>query len=150
MARIERSIRIDASPEEVFNVLTDLSRLPRWATTVVETHDVPEGPLAPGQRFGQTILVAGRKLETEWEVRSIERPRHVTYQATGPGGGELRMLQRVSDDAEGSRVELELDYQLPGGFLGEALNRAYVERRNEREAEHSLQNLKDLIEGSRS
>jgi hypothetical protein len=31
--------------------------------------------------------------------------------------------------------------------LGEALDRLYVERRNEREVEHSLQNLKVLLEG---
>lgn len=33
--------------------------------------------------------------------------------------------------------------------MGEALDRLYVERRNEREVEHSLQNLKVLLEGER-
>lgn len=59
----------------------------------------------------------------------------------------MTMRQRVVPVGAGSRVELELDYVLPGGFLGEALDRAFVERRNEREAENSLQNLKDLCEG---
>jgi uncharacterized membrane protein len=148
VARIERSIRIDAPLEEVFDVLTDLDRLPDWATTVVENHDVPDGPLRPGQRFRQTVRVAGRNLESDWVVRSVDRPRQVGYEATAPGGGELRMIQRVTSDGDGSRVELELDYQLPGGLLGEAVDRAYVERRNEREAEHSLQNIKDLVEAS--
>lgn len=57
------------------------------------------------------------------------------------------MKQTVAPTNGGSRVELELDYELPGAFLGDLVDRAYLERRNEREAEHSLHNLKDLLEG---
>jgi uncharacterized membrane protein len=56
------------------------------------------------------------------------------------------MRQIVRPTGGGSRVELDLEYELPGGFLGEAADRVYVERRNEHEAEHSLHNLKDLLE----
>lgn len=146
MTRIQRSIDIPRPPEQVFETLTDLERLPLWATTVVENHDTPGRPLQQGDRFSQTIHLVGRNLRSDWEVRSIEPPNHVEYEATSEQGGSLRMVQRVAQTPEGSRVELELDYELPGGFLGEALNRVYVERRNEREAEHSLQNLKELVE----
>lgn len=33
-----------------------------------------------------------------------------------------------------------------GGFVGEWLGQRYVERRNVREAEHCLQNLKEIVE----
>ncbi len=147
MARIERHIEIDREPKEVFDVITDLDRLPAWATIVVETHDVPETPLRNGTTFRQTIRVAGRTLESEWRVAELEPSRHVAYEATAPGGGQLAMKQTVVPTDGGCRVELELDYELPGGVLGELANRAYLERRNEREAEHSLHNLKDLLEG---
>ncbi len=58
------------------------------------------------------------------------------------------MRQVVVPTDGGSRVELVVDYELPGSFLGEILDRLYVERRNEREAQHSLENLKDLLEGT--
>ncbi len=57
------------------------------------------------------------------------------------------MRQVVVPTDGGSRVELVVDYELPGSFLGELLDRVYVERRNQREAQHSLENLKDLLEG---
>ena len=56
------------------------------------------------------------------------------------------MRQSVEATAAGSRLDLHVDYDLPGGVLGDVADRLYVERRNEREAEHSLQNLKDLVE----
>ena len=146
MAHIERTITIDAPPEEVFTVLTDLDRLPDWSTVTLETHDIPEGGLRNGQTFRQTLRILGRSLEAEWRVEDLEAPNSVSYTATAPGGGTLRMAQHVRAEGNGSRVELDLDYELPGGFAGKALNRAYLERRNEREAEHSLQNLKELVE----
>ncbi|MGD9889847.1 MAG: SRPBCC family protein [Dehalococcoidia bacterium] len=147
MTRIERSIEINRPPEEVFDLITDLDRLPDWATIVVETRDVPHRPIQNGTTFRQTIRVAGRHLESEWHVAELERPRHVAYEATAPGGGQLAMKQTVNPTGDGSRVELELDYEPPLGFLGELMDRAYFERRNERDAEHSLHNLKDLLEG---
>lgn len=150
MTRIERQTEIDRSPEEVFDVLTDLDRLPDWATMVLENHGTPEKPLRAGQTFGQTIRIVGRNLTTEWEVTECDAGRRVSYQATGPGGSRLEMKQRVEPRGQGSLVELEIDYDLPGGALGDAVDRIYVERRNEREIEHSLKNLKDLLESRSS
>lgn len=147
MARIERTIQINRKPEDVFALLTDLDRLPDWATVVVETHDVPHRPIRNGTTFRQTLRVAGRNLEAEWHVAELEPPRHVAYKATAPGGGQLAMKQTIVPSGDGSQVELELDYDLPGGFLGEMVNQVFLERRNEREAEHSLHNLKELLEG---
>jgi hypothetical protein len=36
--------------------------------------------------------------------------------------------------------------ELAGGFVGELFDSAYAERRNERELEHSLHDLKELVE----
>ncbi|MBW3577274.1 MAG: SRPBCC family protein [Actinobacteria bacterium] len=146
MAQIQESVEIERTPQEVFEVLTDLDRLVLWATMVVENHDLPDGPLQSGDSFRQTLRVAGLNLETEWTVLEVDPPRQVMYEAQAAGGGRLHMAQRVTEAGAGCRVEVDVDYDLPGGFLGEALDRLYVERRNQREAKHTLENLKDLME----
>ena len=145
VTEIQRSIEIEAPPEAVFRELVDLHRLSRWST-ITESHTGPD-VLELGQAFEQTIRVGGVKLATEWRCVELEAPRLVAYEATGPGGARLRMRQTVTPSSEGSRVELTVEYDLPGGVIGEVVDRLHVERRNEREAEHSLQNLKDLVEG---
>jgi uncharacterized protein YndB with AHSA1/START domain len=146
MAHITRSIEINRPPQEVFDALTDLRRLPSWSTIVVETRNVSKGPLQQGDTFQQTVRVAGIHLESDWRVTKLDRPHQLAYEATAVGGGRLVMTQTVTAVTEGSRLEIDVDYQLPGGILGDLLDQAYVERRNEREAEHSLHNLKDLLE----
>ncbi len=146
MANIQRDIEIQASPEKVFEELINWLELSRWSTVTVE-HIGPDRATRVGEEFEQKIRVAGIPLQTQWRVIELDPPRLVAYDVTATGGGRMTMHQRVLPAGDTTRVELELDYDLPGGFLGEALDRAFVERRNEREAEQSLQNLKDLCEG---
>ena len=148
MARIERQVEIHRPPPEVFALLTDLDRLPEWATIVVGTRDVSELPLREGCTFRQTLRVLGREVESDWRVTELDAPRRVAYEAAAPGGGTLTMRQTVLPGDAGSRVELELDYEVPGGWLGELLDRGLIEQQNEREAEQSLEQLKTLAEAA--
>ena len=147
MTRIERAIEIDASPEQVFELLTDLDRLQEWATIAGDTENPPAKPLSQGATWKHKVKVAGMELEGDWRVVAIERPQLVEYEATRSGGGWLKMRQEVAPSPQGSRVELQVDYELPLGALGQAVDKLVVERRNEREAEESLQNLKSILEG---
>ena len=145
MSQVRREIDIDASAETVFSLLTDLSRLSDWSTITLETHDPPPGRLKKGDAFNQTLRILGRRMETEWLVTELDAPHRVAYQATGPAGARLEMRQTVKGAGPGSTVAFEVEYQLPGGFLGD-LAEFIAGRRNEREVEHSMQNLKDLAE----
>jgi uncharacterized protein YndB with AHSA1/START domain len=147
MAHIRRQIDVAASPDAIFALLTDLDRLPEWATIVVDSRDVSAQPLTAGCTFRQTIRVMGRELDTEWRVTELEPGRRLTYDATAAMGGHLAMTQTITPRDGGSTVQLEVDYDLPGGFLGDLLDAAGVEAHNEREAERSLQNLKELLDG---
>ncbi len=150
MTRIERSIAINRPPDEIFDLLVDLHRLPDWATNVVDTHAIADTPVRQGSTFRQILRIGGRTLDTEWRATEVERPRHVVYEATAPDGGRLAMKQHIVPADDGCRLTFELDYELPGGFLGHIVDRAYLERRNEREVEHSVHNLKELVEGRSS
>ncbi len=86
-------------------------------------------------------------MQSHWRVVEFEPPRSLAYEVTAMAGGRMTLRQQVVPSQDGTRVEIDVDYDLPGGSLGEALDRLYVERRNEREVEHSLQNLKELLEG---
>ncbi len=149
MTTIEATIDIQAPPEAVFKELVDLHRLDRWST-VTASHEGSTEPIKAGDEFKQSIRVAGINLPTEWRCVECDPPSSVAYEATSAGGGRLSMRQVIVPASGGSRIDLRIDYDLPGGFLGDVLDRLYVERRNEREAEHSLQNLKDLVESQRS
>jgi uncharacterized protein YndB with AHSA1/START domain len=157
MADISKSVDINASGNEVFDVLTNLDCLPLWSTITLATHGTPRQPIEEGDTFEQTLRVLGASIETRWQVGELDRPRKVVYRAETPDGGVLRMVQQVRDSAGVSRVEVELEYDLPSGFVDERaqsgadwIDEAFSGRRNERELEHSLHNLKELVEARSS
>ncbi len=149
MTEIRRSIDIDAPPLRVFDQLANWSEITTWST-ITSAHIGPDRCSGAGEEFDQKIRVAGMELESHWRVTDHEPPNLIAYEATGPGASWMRMRQRVMPEGTGSRLELEVEYDLPGGVLGDLVDKLYVEQRNERETEHSLHNLKELVEGRSS
>lgn len=145
MTTIEQRIGIHAPPQTVFGELENWAGLSRWSTITAE-HQGPDRCTCVGEEFEQQLRLAGVTIDTQWHVTEHDPPRAIAYEATGPGDSWMRMRQEVEPSDGGSTVRLQIEYELPAGVLGEALDRLYVERRNQREAEHSLQNLKELIE----
>lgn len=97
---------IARSPEEVFSVVTDLTRLPEWQPRLVEVEHLLEGPLQPGSRLREVREVRGKRLEQIVEVAALEPPRRfglrvvegplpvdgdVTFSPTDDGGTRLHM-----------------------------------------------------------
>lgn len=149
MTRIERSVTIDVPPERIFEELVSWDGLRRWSTITVD-HTGPGRCTGVGDRFEQTIRVAGfLDLRTDWEVTEYDPPRSVAYRATGPGGGQLRMRQRVEHAGDGSRLHLDVEYGLPGGAFGDVMDRLYAGRRIRTDAETTLANLREILENER-
>ena len=145
MGHVRDSIQINAPPEAVFDVAIDARRWPEWQTTAVEVTGV-EGPLdAVGKTYNIVGKIAGRRIEGSGRVTKLERPRLFEITGTAPGGGRLVSRSMVEPEDGGSRVTIEIDYELPGGFLGQ-LAGSFVSRQVEREMRHSSENLKALIE----
>ncbi|MBA2757389.1 MAG: SRPBCC family protein [Chloroflexi bacterium] len=152
MAHIARTIEIARPPEEIFDYITDLDRLAEWATMVKETRDLGDRPIKQGTTFSQTIKAAGSvDIDCDWHVKQLQRPRHVHYEATAPDGGQMQMSQTIMPlDGGRSKVEIDLDYDVPGGVLGQIADKLVFEGQNEKEADTSLENLKRILEGASS
>ena len=102
--------------------------------------------------FSQTIKAAGSvDIDCDWHVKQLQRPRHVHYEATAPDGGQMQMSQTIMPlDGGRSKVEIDLDYDVPGGVLGQIADKLVFEGQNEKEADTSLENLKRILEGAAS
>lgn len=99
-----------------------------------------------GTRYTAVNPLAGRPIEGQWEVTQAEPNRVLEMTGTAPGGGRA-VSRAVFADADGATdATIELDYELPGGFLGQFANRLYVERALQRDIRHSTENVKALCE----
>lgn len=80
------SIDIDAPPEEVWRVLSDLARLPAWYFPSRRVHLPDDSPVAPGKRFVLWIrTAAGIEVEAPGEILAVEAPRMLRWRGRSSG-----------------------------------------------------------------
>ena len=77
--RVELTIEISRPPQEVFDYLADLSRLPDWQGSAIESR--ADGPLAQGTHISERRSFMGRDVDTEVEVAEYDPPRRLTLRA---------------------------------------------------------------------
>lgn len=144
MASLERSVFINASPEEIDDVSLDAARWPEWYPGVVEA--VPDRVFPElGGVVEVVYKAAGTTFNLTFTVTEYD-PRHsIAYELEGMITGISRY--HYAPEGDGTWLTSNYDYSLPGGVLGKIADKMGVERMNAKNLENSLENLKSLIEG---
>lgn len=107
------STDIDAAPETVWAIWSDIERWPEWTASVSRVRPVTPGPLAIGLR----ARVRQPKLPpATWRVTELEPGRGFTWISTSPGA-HVTGFHRIEPRAGGSRVSLGVIYDGPVGRL---------------------------------
>jgi carbon monoxide dehydrogenase subunit G len=146
MAKLERTIDIDASPEEVYDVLTDPNCLGEWVTIQDKLVEAPEPPLEEGDCLVQQMKMVGRKFKVSWDVEVADRPNKVRWSGKGPMGSKARATYELSSNGNGgTRFAYTNEYDLPGGPVGRMAGRA-MSSASGKEADATLDRLKKFVE----
>ena len=111
MKQFSVSIDIQAPPERVHAVMTDVDRWPEWTPTVTKSERLTPGPFTVGSRI--RVHQPGFP-PAVWRVSEIVAGRGFVWVSSGPG-----MLVTARHSVEpregGSRVTLTIQYD---GVLG--------------------------------
>ena len=112
-------VEIDAPPERVWDVLTDVERWPEWAETVTSVTRLDEGPLMPNSR----ARIEQPKLPpTEYVVTEFSPGESFTWVATSPGVRTIARHEVKSLPGGGTRVRLGVEQDGP---LGKVMGRLF-------------------------
>ncbi|HEU0073403.1 MAG TPA: SRPBCC family protein [Dehalococcoidia bacterium] len=100
--RNETSISIDAPPERVWAVMTDVERWPEWTATVARAKRVDKGTFGVGSK---ARLKQPRVPTMTWTVSALEDGRSFEWTARAPGVRSVAG-HRVLPEGTGSLVTL--------------------------------------------
>ena len=144
MAKVERSILINASGEKIDEITRDGKRLAEWYAGIekAEPDDVYPNP---GGKIVLTYKSGGARFDITQTVLERIEGQSAKYQMEGMITGTNHWV--YAPEGAGTRVKATFDYQMPGGVLGKLADKVIVERMNIENLEKSLDNLKKLAEG---
>jgi uncharacterized protein YndB with AHSA1/START domain len=149
MSEVVTSIQIDASPEEVWDVVMDPARLGDWVTIHRRLHEAPNGPPRTGDEMVQTLHLRGASFKVHWELASCHAPTHAEWHGRGPARSKAETEYRLTPVDGGTRFDYRNEFKAPLGPLGAVASRALVGGLPRREADASLARLKRLVENRR-
>jgi carbon monoxide dehydrogenase subunit G len=143
--KVERTVRLAAAPQDVYDVVMDPSRLEDWVTIHDHLVGDPPNPLKKGSRLTQCLRLAGKRFKVRWTVVENDPCRKVVWEGRGPVMSHAQVEYRFEPDGDGTRFSYVNQYDLPGGPLGRIAGRT-VSRVTTREVDGSLQKLKALVD----
>jgi hypothetical protein len=146
MGHVRQMGHVDVSPDRAFALTVDAERDPEWNSSVVEVKDVTGLLERVGASYTAILKLGGRRLETRWEATKVEKPRFLELAGSAPGGGHAISKTTFEPAGGGTDITVEVDYELPGGFVGGMADKLFVERAIERDIKHSLENFKAICE----
>ena len=114
MRSFSTAIDVDAPPDRVWQVMSDIDRWHEWTTSVTSITRKDNGPFAVGSR---AVIRQPKFPPALWKITAIEPGRSFEWTNVAPG---IRVVARhgVEPIAGGTRATLSLQYYgLLGGLL---------------------------------
>ena len=143
MSIVQRSVQINASPQETMALLSDASRWPDWYPGMTEltiTAPFPE----EGGKVAFKAKSAGISIPITETVLDYQPGKLQLLQMEGMLSGRARW--ELTPEGDGTRLTTTFDYALPGGALGKFADALMVKRMNGKSLEEGLNNFKALVE----
>lgn len=154
MGHVSYSEEINATPEQVWAIISNVTRLPDWAYKERGQNYPVEGKYGSDQREGVGTIWVGVSADGQTATQKItawEAPTSLAYQLEGMENAALKMSQTSTFTLEpadnGTKITWAVDWELGGGF---SLNKLLIWFTGNAAFEEmiagSLENLKALVE----
>jgi uncharacterized protein YndB with AHSA1/START domain len=78
VANVQTSIDIDAPPQRVWDVVTDLERMGEWVSIHRDFPQSPPAEVSQDTSFHQTPAVAGTPFAVEWTAVEVDSPNRLS------------------------------------------------------------------------
>lgn len=144
MAKIERTITVNAPVEKIFAYIADPTFQPEWLPGIVEVRDVIQTKEGVGSHHRWVYKMAGMRFEGESTTTEYIPNQRIVSQTKG-GINSTWAWTFEPHDGE-TKLKVVVEYTVPVPVLGK-LAEALVLKQNEREADLAMANIKAKMEG---
>jgi uncharacterized membrane protein len=139
---IRKSVSIQAPLDRVYEFMTTPENLPTIWPSMVEVSNVSRKPDG-SHSFDWVYKMAGIRFKGHSASTEVEKNKRVVVSNTKGIEGTFRWL--YAGENGGTKLTMEVEYVIPVALF-EKLAGPFIERINEHEAEHVLNNLKTRME----
>ena len=142
MLYAESDISIDRSVDDVFEIMTDVDRVPMWMTGVLESRQTPAGRIGVGTHYEHTVKFLGTRFTARVRTTECVPPRRLVF-VTLDRRFDMEATVTLEPHGSATRVHEVLKGDAKGFFK---VAEPVLLRAVKRHLDGSLADLKDLVE----
>jgi len=150
MGTIQLDFSIAAPLEVVSSLYRRLDLIPRWQYDILEVKDAVGVTGGLIDRAGATYTLVygrfGRRLDQHFTVTQYDPPRMMQQSGNTPLGGQVTSTTCLEEQDGKTLVHWQMEYCLPGGVLGELVDRLFFRAVFRRTVMVYNRNFKEMVE----
>lgn len=143
MSRVEKSIAIQCEPRRAMEYIAEVGNHPAFIGPLKSITNLSGDSREPGTTWDWVFVMAGVEFSGKAETLSYTPGQQFRYRTTT--GIRSTFDYRVEPRNGGSRLSLDVEYEVPEGLLAR-LQKAAVEKLNEAEGARSIENLRAILD----
>ena len=148
MSRIEVSVDIGASPQVVWDLVSDLRRVPEWIEDTLKMLSVEPEPAQLGTVYRERSRIVGPLSQvTTWKISEFDPPRFQKHDGRVPMMASASVSFGLEPSAGTTKFTLVFEYT-PGNPLSSLSDRLFLKKSLQSSFGRSLQELKALVEAA--
>ena len=117
MTVVRTAVEVDASPENVWAVVTDPANLPHWDRHIESVEAVPKAGLSPGATYVVVVRLIRVRARVKAEVLEWSPPSHARIRLSGVVDAIVDTAVEPLPNGR-SLLRHEVDYRFRGGAFG--------------------------------
>jgi uncharacterized membrane protein len=141
MARVHRNIEIKAPVNKVYACIEDPKTFPEWVTNMIEVKDLTGSGV--GTHYNWTWKMVGMGFNGEATFTEDVPNKRIVLKSKG--GITSTWTYTFEPHGDVTTLDVDVDYTVPVPVLGK-LAEKLIFKRNDRDLEMALMNLKDRLE----
>lgn len=107
MGKMNLSISINAAPQTVFNVVSDVENSPDRIAWFEKVDMLTDGPVSVGTKWRETRVMNNRQSVEEWEMTAFDSPNYLSAYCDSQGY-DVEWTMQVDPEGHGSRLTLDM------------------------------------------
>ena len=144
MAKVERSITVDAPVEKVFDYILDPSNEPEFIPSTLQVSDVTRTEQGVGTHFRWAYKLVGMRMEGETTFTECVPNKRLVSESRG--GIASTWTYTFEPQGDRTRMTTVIEYTIPIPVLGKVAE-ALVLKQKERAVDLAMENIKATMEG---
>lgn len=148
MSVVTLSTLLAAPPEAVWKTVMDPDRLGEWVTIHRALRWADKGSPRVGYEMEQQVHLRGVSLDIRWRLVECRPCRLAVWEGRGPARSRAHTEYALRPEGDGTHFDYRNEFRPPLGPVGALASRALVGGMPEREAQRTIERLRELVEGN--